>query len=73
MHMYMSGLPPFSVAFGRAPDVARAKRVSYIEAINYYCEVQVAAAAARLRAESSMQPRRPDEGNTVLVLPKIAG
>ncbi len=51
--------------------MSAAKSLSYIEAMNYFCEIQVEKKLQNLRSEV----REEDEEleNTVLVLPKISG
>ena len=66
-------LYPVAVTFESVPDIGAVENASYIEAINYFCEMELEKMLDRLRGGSTGRPSNKSTANknTVLVLPKI--
>ena len=61
-----------TVTFDHPPDASAIEHATYIEAMNYFCEMQLEKELEKLRAGG---PPREEEAvkNTILVLPKLPG
>ena len=66
------------VTFDKAPDATAIENATYLEALNYFCEMELEREMERMRRPhasrmSQEETRSAEEKNTVLVLPKIPG
>ncbi len=67
------------VTFDNPPDPAAVDNATYMDGINYFCDMETEKELERLRAgpvsiaRGSSGEGTPEEKNTVLVLPKLAG
>ena len=56
-----------SVTFDHPPDESTIESATFLDAINYFCEMELEKSLEKLRRGT----RDTDQKNTVLVLPKI--
>ena len=64
----------FSVTFEKPPDMSDVDRATYVDAINFFCDMQQDKALERIRNSASYLFTEDNKRkNTVLVLPKIPG
>ena len=62
-----------AVTFDSAPDSSAIENATYMEAINYFCDMEMEKFLDRMRG-GGRDPDKPVEyKNTVLVLPKLPG
>jgi hypothetical protein len=62
-----------SVTFEKPPDPSLLSNATYIEALNYFCEMEMEKQLNGIRGGAPPGGREEEVKNTVLVLPKITG
>ena len=63
----------FSVTFDKAPELADLENLTYMDAINYFCDIQLEKDLEKIRTGGRVTDTSGQDKNTVLVLPKIPG
>ena len=58
----------YTVMFDRLPDAASIERATYLQALNYFCEMMWEKELEKMRR---VDTKKVDPKNTVLVLPKL--
>ena len=66
-------IPFFSVTFDRAPEIADLENITYMDAINYFCDMQLEKIVDKMKSGGRVTDTAGQDKNTVLVLPKIPG
>ena len=65
----------FIVTFDRPPDLSVVETATYVDALNYFCDMMMEKAADGLKKGGRRQPGSKENvvqaKNTVLVLPKL--
>ena len=61
----------FVVTFSEPPSNSVIDKATWIECINYFCEMEVASEMQRLKAQQQADDKLVETKNTVLVLPKL--
>lgn len=61
------------MTFDKAPDQSAIDNATYIEAINYFCDMELEKYVDQIKVGGRTGTKGVDDKNTVLVLPKIPG
>ena len=61
------------VTFEKAPELSDLDNATYLDAINYFCDMQLEKELEKIKSGGRVMDKSGEEKNTVLVLPKIPG